>query len=219
MSSKKNNINNDNDLKFTPLNIETPLTPNTKINLAPLNTSDGISINSDCNNIFIGFPNLEFSPANNNLANSINKQPSPTTVSPNIYYPSTPYPSNVPSMDTSNTTSITAPNSSIEESEEFPSEVSSEDLYSYNTKQSNLRNTYHTDTVNPLDILRNFDLSFSEFDTREKASSKEIDAIFDYISSSCPSILGTFKSYRMPYPIATLLIKKIIKATLNNKSE
>ena len=126
-----------------------------------------------------------------------------------------PYPNNIPSMDTSNTIPITSPNENILNNE-FPSETSSDNLYSYNTNDS--RNiSYYLPSINPLDILRNFDLSFSGDDSRDSVSNKEIDDIFKCIKTDNSAILSTLKAYRIPLPIASLIIKKIIKITLEHK--
>ena len=219
MEKKKVKNNNNNDLKFTPLDINPSLNiGNEKLNsITPPNTLDGISINSDCNNIYIGFPHLgltssKYSPlmTNSSLLNSTLNSNNTTG-----YYPSMLYPNNIPSMDTSNTIPITSPNENILNNE-FPSETSSDNLYSYNTNDS--RNvSYYLPSINPLDILRNFDLSFSGDDSRDSVSNKEIDDIFECIKTDNSAILSTLKAYRIPLPIASLIIKKIIKITLEHK--
>lgn len=222
MEKKKvnnNNNNNDDDLKFTPLDINPSLNMgNWKLNsITPPNALDGISINSDCNNIYIGFPPLglnssKYSPTmtNSSLLNSTLNSNNTTG-----YYPAMPYPNNILSMDTSNTTPISSSDENIL-NDEFPSEPASEDLYSYNTNDS--RNIgYYLPSVNPLDILRNFDLSLSDDDSRDSVSNKEIDAIFECIKTDNSAILSTLKAYRIPLPIASLIIKKIIKITLEHK--
>ena len=236
---KKNN--NNDDLKFTPLDINPPLNMgNSKLNsITTPNALDGISINSDCNNIYIGFPPLGLNSSTNmntpymnteniadtnmsstNIGNPYMTNSSllnPTFNSGNTtgYYPAMPYPNNIPSMDTSNTIPITSPNENILNNE-FPSETSSDNLYSYNTNDS--RNiSYYLPSINPLDILRNFDLSFSGDDSRDSVSNKEIDDIFECIKTDNSAILSTLKAYRIPLPIASLIIKKIIKITLEHK--
>ena len=219
MEKKKVKNNNNDDLKFTPLDINPSLNiGNEKLNsITPPNTLDGISINSDCNNIYIGFPPLgltssKYSPlmTNSSLLNSTLNCNNTTG-----YYPPMPYPNNIPSMDTSNTIPITSLNENILNNE-FPSETSSDNLYSYNTNDS--RNiSYYLPSINPLDILRNFDLSFSGDDSRDSVSNKEIDDIFKCIKTDNSAILYTLKAYRIPLPIASLIIKKIIKITLEHK--
>ncbi|WP_370772432.1 hypothetical protein [Clostridium sp.] len=97
MSSKKNNVekynnnnnnNNDNndDLTFIPLNIDSSLAPNsTKF---PLQI-EGISVTKTLGTISLGFPNL-----------NINPTPMPLTTNPVIELaPLTPYPKNIPTID------------------------------------------------------------------------------------------------------------------------
>ena len=215
MEKKKVKNNNNDDLKFTPLDINPSLNiGNEKLNsITPPNTLDGISINSDCNNIYIGFPPLgltssKYTPlmTNSSLLNSTLNSNNTTG-----YYPPMPYPNNIPSMDTSNTTSITSSNENALNNE-FPSEPSSNDLFSYNT--TDFRNiSYYLPLINPLDILRNFNLSLYD-DSRDSASNKEIDEIFESIKTNNSHIFSTQKAYRIPLPIASLIIKKIIKITL-----
>lgn len=228
------NKNND-DLKFTPLDINPSLNiGNEKLNsITPPNTLDGISINSDCNNIYIGFPPLALNSSTNmtspymgteNIGNNNIDNPYMTNSSlfnskfnsgnTTGYYPAMPYPDNIPSMDTSNTTSITSSNENALNNE-FPSEPSSNDLFSYNT--TDFRNiSYYLPLINPLDILRNFNLSLYD-DSRDSASNKEIDEIFESIKTNNSHIFSTLKAYRIPLPIASLIIKKIIKITLEHK--
>lgn len=247
MKVEKNKLKNDNDLQFTPLNISSPLnlnTPNMN-SLNTLNPFDGISINSDCNNIYIGFPPLGINASHSNTSNMPNTSNS-TSNNTTSYTPLMPYPNNIPSMDMSNSTNLSNQNLS---DYEYPSEMSSEDLYSYNSKKSGMNNfnnnnsynsnnsnnnnsnnsNYNSSTnntsagnstnqlINPVDILRNFDLSIYEEDSRDSYSNKEIDEIFEDLKNNNPGIFSTLKAYRVPYPIATLLVKKIIKITLKHK--
>ena len=69
------------------------------------------------------------------------------------YYPAMPYPNNIPSMDTSNTTSINSSNENALNNE-FPSEPSSNDLFSYNTTDFRNISYYlykmHFEKLNPI---------------------------------------------------------------------
>ena len=228
------NKNND-DLKFTPLDINPPFNmSNYKLNsITPHNALEGISINSDCNNIYIGFPPLALNSSTNmtspymgteNIGNNNIDNPYMTNSSlfnskfnsgnTTGYYPAMPYPDNIPSIDTSNTTPIISSNENTINNE-FPSEPSSNDLFSYNT--TDFRNiSYYLPLINPLDILRNFNLSLYD-DSRDSASNKEIDEIFESIKTNNSHIFSTLKAYRIPLPIASLIIKKIIKITLEHK--
>ena len=226
MSSKKNNTeknntekynnekyNNDDDLTFIPLNIDSSLAPNsTKF---PLQFDiEGISLT-----ISLGFPNL-----------NINPTPVPLTTNPMVELaPLTPYPKNIPTMDSNtslnkksnNTNNQSNNNTTINNSNttglEYPSELDDSFLYSYNEEKVNER--YIDDSVNILEVLRNFDISldFSSSESRKNNSTEdEVNEIFSLIEKDNPGILATMKAYRIPYPITKLLIKKIIKISLDN---
>ena len=100
---------------------------------------------------------------------------------------------------------------------EYPTEQDDSFLYSYNEPKVNER--YLDDSVNILDILRSFDISldFSSSESRkDNCTEAEVDEVFALIEKDNPGILATMKAYRIPYPIAKLLIKKIIKISLDN---
>ena len=226
MSSKKNNTekynnekyNNDDDLTFIPLNIDSSLAPNsTKF---PLQFDiEGISLTKTLGTISLGFPNL-----------NINPTPVPLTTNPMVELaPLTPYPKNIPTMDSNtslnkksnNTNNQSNNNTTINNSNttglEYPSELDDSFLYSYNEPKVNER--YIDDSVNILEILRNFDISldFSSSESRKNNSTEdEVNEIFSLIEKDNPGILATMKAYRIPYPITKLLIKKIIKISLDN---
>ena len=90
MSSKKTNTQkyNDDDLNFIPLNIDSSLAPNsTKCPL--LFNMDGISSTKTFGTLSLGFPNL-----------NINPTPIPLNTNPMTELaPLTPYPKNVPNID------------------------------------------------------------------------------------------------------------------------
>lgn len=231
MSSKKNNTeknntekynnekyNNDDDLTFIPLNIDSSLAPNsTKF---PLQFDiEGISLTKTLGAISLGFPNL-----------NINPTPVPLTTNPMVELaPLTPYPKNIPTMDSNtslnkksnNTNNQSNNNTTINNSNttglEYPSELDDSFLYSYNEEKVNER--YIDDSVNILEVLRNFDISldFSSSESRKNNSTEdEVNEIFSLIEKDNPGILATMKAYRIPYPITKLLIKKIIKISLDN---
>ncbi len=95
--------------------------------------------------------------------------------------------------------------------------VSSE-LYSYNnTSKTPIDVT--TDIPTPTDILREFDMDLDENEllgsyTRygKKCNPEQI---FQRIRVNNPLILRTLESYRIPFPIAKTLIKRIIALTNN----
>lgn len=205
MKLNNNSNQQDNDLKFAPLSIQEPLKLN---NFAPP------SINGSSPTGGIGFMCFP-TPLVNFSGQTVNK-PAATESAP-----LTPYPSNIPTLDK---TEITPPSSNnlnnipTNSSDlEFPSEVNSDDLYSYNKPR--LNDNYIDNSVNPLDILRNIVLedTIVSDDFRGSYSQNDIDDIFKKIEDNNSVVLATMKAYRIPYPIAKLLIKNIIKLTLEYK--
>ncbi len=152
--------------------------------------------------------------------------------------PLTPYPKNIPTLDSNtslngninSTTNSNDYNNNYNNNEnymnsnnynninlEYPSEQDDNFLHSYNETKVNER--YSDDSVNILDILRNFDISvdFSSDEFRKNnCTEDEVDELFAVIEKDSPGILATMKTYRIPYPIAKLLIKKIIQISLDN---
>lgn len=217
MDSNKNPKNkNYNDLTFAPMNIQDALKPT---NFPTTNINGGPMSNGT---MYMCFP----APSINMMNPAMNTNNMPNTV------PSTPYPSNIQDIEktqispnsynnnnTLNNFNNNVPSSFPSESTEleYPSEVNSEDLYSYN--KSTLNDNYDTNSINPLDVLRNFSFEDTQLSDNYRDDSKEnyVDEIFDKIEENNSIVLATMKAYRIPYPIAKLLIKNIIKLTLEYK--
>jgi len=121
---------------------------------------------------------------------------------------------------------------------EYPSETLSEELYSYNKDKKcksinnsgsnmNMQNTNMQNMNNNKDnqdepihmnLLRSFNFEcYLDNSYRGGSSSQmeEIDRIFNVIKGD-NSIVETFKAYNIPKPISNLIIKKVIKITLEN---
>lgn len=197
MKSKKND-----DLNFVPLNIKEPLKPGSSKFPLVMNI-EGISITHSASNLFLGFPNIG-QPTPLQSMDVIAKEKEKSA-------PLTPYPNNIPNVEPGtsglkNTYSETSPESPIP----FVVDTSDEDLYSYN--ETRLNSDYLDNVVDHLDILKNFDLSIDEL--RGKDNSCTVDEIFKDIEENNSGIIATMKAYRIPYPIAKLLIKKIIKMSI-----
>ena len=217
MSSKQSNIeeynNRDNDLNFIPLNIDSSLAPNSTKFPLQFNV-DGISVTKTLGTISMGFPNL-----------NINPTPLPLTTNPiTELAPLTPYPKNIPTIDsntsfnnTNNQFNNNVNKNNIGSELEYPTEQDDNFLHSYNESKVNER--YLDESINILDILRNFDmtLDFSSSESRKNnCTEDDVNELFSLIEKDNPGILATMKAYRIPYPIAKLLIKKIIKISLDN---
>lgn len=232
MSSKKSDIekynNTDDDLNFVPLNIDSSLAPNSSKFPLQFNI-DGVSVTKTLGTISLGFPNL-----------NINPTPLPLTTNPlTELAPLTPYPKNIPTLDSNtslneninNTTNANDYNSnyinhnnnnnsnnnnmnSNNISLEYPTEQDDSFLYSYNEPKVNER--YFDNSVNILDILKNFDISVDFSSSESRKNNCTEDEVFALIEKDNPGILATMKTYRIPYPISKLLIKKIIQISLDN---
>lgn len=206
-SNKDSKTQKDNDLTFTSMNIQDSL----KLNNFPTPNISGGAMSTGT--MFMCFP----APVLNMITPSVDKY--------NIA-PLTPYPSNIPNIEK---TQISSPNNnnfngnifssfpSDSSDLEFPSELNSDDLFSYNKPRMN--ENYNDNVINPLDIVRNFmseDIELSDF---YRSDNKEsiIEDIFKKIENNNSVVLATMKAYRIPYPIAKLIIKNIIKLTLEYK--
>ena len=100
---------------------------------------------------------------------------------------------------------------------EYPDELNNDLLHSYN--EPTIKPRYLNNSVNAVDVLRNFDLSldYSINESRKNScTEEEVNNIFSKIENDHSGILATMKAYRIPYPIAKILIKKIIKISLEN---
>ena len=203
MTSQNNK--NDDDLKFMPLNISEPLNPNSS--KFPLTfQSDGISVTKSYGTISLGFPSL-----------SINPSPLPLSNTPYIQQaPLTPYPNSIPNLSSTNSGTVKSNLGNTNQDLEFPAEGADGFLYSYN--ETRIDNNYLNNIVNPLEVLRDFDLSIDLDDTyrHDKCGEANVEEIFCELESKNAGIIATMKAYRIPYPITKLLIKKIIKISLDN---
>ena len=248
MSSEKSNIekynNTDDDLNFIPLNIDSSLAPNSTKFPLQFNV-DGFSVTKTSGTISLGFPNLNINPTplplttnpitelapltpypkniptldsntslNGNINSTINNNDyNNKYINPNTYNNSYTTPNNNYNNNDNYMNSNNYNNTNLE----YPSEQDDNFIPSYNESKVNER--YLDDSVNILDILRNFDISldFSSDESRkDNCTEDEVDELFALIEKDNPGILATMKTYRIPYPIAKLLIKKIIQISLDN---
>lgn len=246
MSSKQSNIeeynNRDNDLNFIPLNIDSSLAPNSTKFPLQFNV-DGISVTKTSGTISMGFPNLNINPTPlplnmNPITELAPLTPYPkniptidsnTSLNKNINNKNTTndYSNNYTPIDNNNyynnnytnpyNNNYMNPNNNSNADLEYPTEQDDNFLHSYNESKTNER--YLDDSINILDILRNFDmtLDFSLSESRKNnCTEDDVNEVFSLIEKENPGILATMKAYRIPYPIAKLLIKKIIKISLDN---
>lgn len=214
MNSKKANIDND-DLKFIPLNIDSSLSPNGS-KFPILYNLDGLSLSGIFGSNSLELPSLNVTPIPLEMVDSITP----------VMAPLMPYPKNTPNLNNDNSlynnnsknttpSEETSNNKSLEL--EYPDELNNNLLHSYN--EPTIKPRYLNDSVNAVDVLRNFDLSldYSINESRKNScTEEEVNNIFSKIENDHSGILATMKAYRIPYPIAKILIKKIIKISLDN---
>lgn len=242
---KYNNM--DDDLNFIPLNIDSSLAPNSAKFPLQFNI-DGVSVTKTLGTISLGFPNLNINPtplplttnpltelapltpypkniptldSNTSLNGNINSTTNTNDynnkyINSNTYNNNYTNPNNTYNNNNNNNNNIN-PNNYNNNNLEYPTEQDDNFLYSYN--EPNVNERYLDDSVNILDILRNFDISvdFSSSESRKNnCTEDEVNELFALIEKDNPGILATMKTYRIPYPISKLLIKKIIQLSLDN---
>lgn len=222
MNSKKNDTSNlDDDLKFMPLNLKEPFKSKDS-SWAPYINLD-IPTNYMTNNFFLPLPELQLTQGFNNPSN-LNAMSQLDPYYSNFSKPS-PYQSN---NNVENMNSNLNKNNTTYEGELYPSETLEDELYSYNTNNINNPNNSTNNSTNRdinnlihLDILRDFDLSLdSDIKSDNRLDSDEtIDKIFEDIKSNNNGLIETLNSYKIPYPISTLVIKKIVRSTINHCKE
>ncbi|WP_411168693.1 hypothetical protein ACH36K_16535 [Clostridium sp. MB05] len=97
---------------------------------------------------------------------------------------------------------------------------SSKYMKSYtNVNEENKQNTSDRDNIiEPphMEVLRQLNLGDDHDSISRDVKEKEVNKIFKKIEGEHGFILGTLKIYRIPYSISSLLVKKIIKLTLEN---
>lgn len=234
-SNKPNKNKREKDLKFTPMNVQDSLKPvnfpTPNINGGPMGngimymcfpapsinmmnpavTTDNKANIAPLTPYPSNISDIEktqtspYQPKNNNN-NNLNTNPNKNNINTNFNNNLNSNNNNVPSSFPSQSTDL-----------EYPSELNSDDLYSYNKPRMN--DNYDESIINPLDILRNFSFDDIQLSDSFRNDNKEnyIDEIFKKIEDNNSVVLATMKAYRIPYPIAKLLIKNIIKLTLEYK--
>ena len=99
---------------------------------------------------------------------------------------------------------------------DYPNQTNENILPSYN-KNSNFPDNNNSTNNNSrnimLDALREFD--FNEELDIDRDKNNTIDTIYLKIEKDNQGTLALLQSYRIPYPISKLIIKRIIKSTLN----
>lgn len=100
---------------------------------------------------------------------------------------------------------------------EFPSETKESELYCYYNSITPCTNEKDQERVpSPSDILMNLSFDVDEIlsDKRSKTSIQS-NSILESIEKNEPNIIAAFSSYKIPYPVTKVLLKKIIKLSLD----
>lgn len=207
MNSNNNTNTNDNnnDLKFVPLSIEEPFKSKIDRWIPFVNLSNKSTITD---NIYLGLPPIyidkELTRLDFTRQNRATELPRPTLLP------------NLPDTD-DNFTPFRDNQFFTSETLTYNTFPNNDSLYCYNSPNEFSNNSLEAETL-PTDILRMFDFSI-ELDDIEDCNRKPYnnlsDKVFQEIENNNPSILGAMKAYKIPSPIAGLLVKRVIKITLN----
>lgn len=228
-----------NDLSFSPFSTEPPF-DSSMMGLIPVLMYENSPVSNLTNNFAPLMPdNLQPVQLGSKLGlttlnpiNSINNQQEnyPNYLNNNTQ----PQPNNTPSNNivTNNMPNNTQLN--------YPSDSIEDELYSYNkapintnTPSNTMPNTMPNSNVEnnsnvipnnnlsvvptPSEVLRIFDLDLDEdMDLDRNHSDKKINKIYKHIKEECPGIIKVLCEYNLPEPIYKLLIKRVIKLSLNN---
>lgn len=197
------------------------------INFVPPSFNKSLFRNEyNTNTPYISVPNPSTNSNTSGPNTSTNTVPPPNMN--NIPYNSGANNSTTPNMNNNNGTNVGSSNNSLGS---VPSQTDVSQLYCYynsfgncpgqntNTNSNQSMNTTNSkqnmSTPTPSEVLRSFDLDLDETtDLQRNYSNTDVDRIFSRIERRNPGIFATFSSYRIPYPIARVIIKRIIKLSL-----
>ena len=118
---------------------------------------------------------------------------------------------------TSQINTVTASNPKIDDS--YNSFEKLDDYMKTHEKTGVTRGDEEGEEPPHMEILRELDLGSEYESIYRNEKSKEIDGIFNKIEENHGAIISTLKAYRIPYPIISLLVKKIIKITLEHSNK
>lgn len=123
---------------------------------------------------------------------------------------------------------INNPNSNINQGNLYPDITNQETLYSYNKNTKNNTMTTPPAPENPIpksttpqrtpaDLLRDINLDLDEDNDIERCCKDEnINKLYKEIEKDCPGILSLMQAYNIPVPIAKLIIKRIVKISMQH---
>lgn len=107
----------------------------------------------------------------------------------------------------------------------YPSETESEFLYcyyssfgdcKYNNKNYNKHNNYRIPTPSEALINLDMDIDLDELNGLDRTCcNNDIDAIYSKIEKDHSGIFTTLSSYKVPYPISRIMVRRLVKLTLS----
>ena len=106
----------------------------------------------------------------------------------------------------------------------FPSETGLPELCYYSNESENSMNRSDYANINTakdtvpttFDVLRSLDLELDEKEDLERNHfDNDVNKIYSKIERGNPGIFATFYSYRIPRPIARVIVKRLIRLTLS----
>ena len=109
----------------------------------------------------------------------------------------------------------------------FPDETEQSQLHCYinqldenSCKNRSIEKKDILNELTPDNILRGFDLDLNENEDLERVNSdNDINRIYLKIEEKNPNLIATLSLYGIPYPIARVIIKRIIKLSLQYYKE
>ncbi|MCR1952328.1 hypothetical protein NSA50_14965 [Clostridium sp. DSM 100503] len=232
VSGVNDNINNiwDDDYQGSMDEEYVPFTNYNNLKLTPNiqsmeENNENISMGENANNLYTGSVT---GVATNTLPNSMDinyndSEPNYTLTNiPNMnplnMGPSYTVPEGFDINDTSNQIeTLTATNPKIDNS--YNSFEKLNDYMKNYEKSGVIREDKEIEEPPHMRILRDLDLGSEYESIYRDDKSKEIDSIFKKIEENHGAIISTLKAYRVPHPIISLLVKKIIKITLEHSNK
>ena len=106
----------------------------------------------------------------------------------------------------------------------FPSETGLPELCYYSNESENFLDRNGNDNINTVkdtipttfDVLRDLDFDLDEREDLERVHyDNDVNKIYSRIEQRNPGIFATLYSYRIPRPIARVIVKRLIRLTLS----